>query len=74
MSERLQTLVGCSECKRGFPLKQMTSYGEETFLCPDCESVVYNNYLNGKYCGACGDMDCDCTAEMKRKAFKEAHE
>lgn len=70
----IRSLVGCSECKRGFPLKQMTCYGDETFLCPNCEKKANDYYLSGKYCGACGDIDCDCTAEMKRKAFKEAHE
>lgn len=67
-----RSLVGCSECKKGFPYKTMTAYGDGIFLCEKCEAQVKKNYLDGRYCGACGEMDCDCTSEMKRRAFKEA--
>lgn len=48
MSERVQSLVPCAECERGFPLREMHSIlnypGCETtilgFLCPECDEKL----------------------------------
>lgn len=38
MSERLRTLVGCINCKRGFPLRDLHCYDRGIYLCDECEA------------------------------------
>ena len=43
MVDRIRTLVGCDNCKRGFPYRDLTHANEYGDLCPEC----YKKWLDG---------------------------